>query len=236
MVEIVSFLHANPGVVWGGLILGTFLFLIHQHLQTQEKEREAPEPDTLENIVKPKVREHLHHRGESPPDDTYFQIGRSNKGEIDRMLETDLPKKLINPNPDNQAKDQTGEETVSVRILSVMPSSKVTRFFQKLLALFTRQKEDRRIYVFREESFIDTPNPNQLILDGDTMSYSYAGMEVELTASARNSVHQAVQTEVSEQLLASLPNYTEKVDFLFPYHSQNVTMEERRNEGEGDWS
>lgn len=231
--NILLILQNNPLILWGGIILAAIIFLIARHLESDDGGREAPEPTTLDKIVKPKVKEHLKSRGRTPGSETYFKIGRDYKGLVHRYVDTELPDNLINPNP--KEKSNTEDSTKSkVRIISIKPAKRLERILQQIRAMFTRQEVDRKIYIFRESSFLDTPE-DDMVVDDDVMSYSYGGMEVEMSDASRNSINQAVQTVVAEKLLASLPNYTEKVDYLFPIHSQNVTQTREENKGEGDW-
>lgn len=235
MAEIWTILQNNPILLWGGIILGVIIYLIVKHLDSAEEGREAPEPTTLDKIVKPKVKAHLKNRGKQPGEESMFKIGRHPKGIVHTYVDSELPKQLINPNPNERSsQDIDDAETEKVRILNVRPAGRVEKILEQIKQLFTSEDVDRKLYVFRVDSFVDTPG-SDMIVDDDVMSYEYGGMEVELSASTRNAVHQAVQSDVSEKLLASLPNYTEKVDFLFPIHSQKVKMEEKRGEQEGDW-
>lgn len=234
-MDIVTLLNQNPALVWGGLIFAVIIFLITKHLESQEEERKPPEPSELDEIVRPKVKAHLETRGVTPGQKTFFKIGRDPKGVVNKYVDTELPKDLINPNPEEPNTDIDPEDVEQVRILSVRPESRVELLLEKLQEFFTRRSIERKIYVFRLDSFLDTPGLQEMIVEGDTMSYQYGGLEVELIDSAKNVVHQAVESEVSEKLLASLPNYTEKIDFLFPIHSQNVKMEKEKSQREGDW-
>lgn len=234
MADIVAILQQNPIILWGGIILGVILFLVARHLESKGEGREVPEPTTLDKIVKPKVKEHLKNRGATPGENTFFKIGRDPKGLVHRYVDTELPSDLINPNP-KEKNDTDKEDMDKVRILSVKPARRLERIIERILAMFTRTDPERKIYVFRKDSFVDAPGTNEMIVDDEVMSYSYGGMEVELSTSSRNTVNQAVQTVVAEKLLASLPNYTEKVDYLFPIHSQKVTQTREEMKGQGEW-
>lgn len=231
--NLLVILQDNPLILWGGIILAAIIFLIARHIENDDDGREAPEPTTLDKIVKPKVKEHLSNRGRQPKSETYFRIGRDYKGIVHYYADTELPNKLINPNPKEKS-DTDDAERSKVRIVSVKPARRLERILQQIKAMFTRQEIDRKIYIFKKDSFLDTPD-NDMIVDDDIMSYSYGGMEVELSDPSRNTINQAVQTVVAEKLLASLPNYTEKVDYLFPLHSQNMSVTREENKGDGDW-
>lgn len=231
--NIMIILQENPIILWGGLILAAIIFLIVKHLDSEDGGREAPEPTTLDKIVKPKVKEHLNARGRQPGSQTYFKIGRDYKGLVHTYVDTELPDQLINPNPKEKSDTENSSKS-KVRIVSVKPARRLERILQQIRAMFTRQEVDRKIYIFRESSFLETPE-DDMIVDDDVMSYSYGGMEVEMSDASRNSINQAVQTVVAEKLLASLPNYTEKVDYLFPIHSQKVTQTREEHKGEGEW-
>lgn len=232
MASVLVVLENNPLILWGGIILAAIIFLIARHLENQGEGREVPEPTTLDKIVKPKIKEHLKNRGRQPSK-TFFKIGRDHKGIVHKYVDTKLPEEMINPNPEEQ-NDET-EAKVGVRIISVKPSRRLERIIEQLIAMFTRRTPERKLYVFREDSFVDTPNSNEMIVDDEVMSYSLAGMEVELATATKNSINQAVETAVSEKLLASLPNYTEKVDYLFPLHSQEMTVKKEEAKQDGDW-
>jgi len=232
--DIALILEQNPILFWVGIVIAAGVFLITRYLNSQEVERDVPQPTTLDKIVKPKIREHLRSRGERPEIDVVFKIGRNPKGIVDRYVDTELPSKLINPNP-NQPSDAEDSEKEEVRIVSIKPENFFERLLERLLTITKGGEASRRIYIFRKDSFVDTLNNNEMIVDGQVMSYTFAGMEVELDNSARNVVNRATQDVVSEKLLAALPNYTEKVDYLFPLHSQNVTMEKQKADREGDW-
>lgn len=233
MAEILVVLQNNPIILWGGIILAAIIFLIARHLESSSEGRDVPEPTTLDKIVKPKVKEHLNNRGKQPADDVFFKIGRDTKGIVHSYVDTQLPTKLINPNP--KEKSDAGDEMNDVRILAVKPAQRLERIIQAILAMFTRREPERKLYVFKQDSFLDVPGNSEMVLDGDVMSYTYGGMEVELDTSSRNTINQAVQTVVAEKLLASLPNYTEKVDYLFPIHSQNVTQTREERKGGEEW-
>lgn len=233
MASIWIVLQNNPLILWGGIILAAIIFLIARHLENSGSGREVPEPTTLDKIVKPKVKEHLKNRGREPSK-TFFKIGRDSKGLVYKYVETKLPEEMINPNPDKKSTENR-EASVDVRIISVKPARRMERLMQKILAMFTRREPERKLYVFRTESFLDTPSSDEMIVDDDVMSYTLAGMEVELSTATKNTINQAVETEVSEKLLASLPNYTEKVDYLFPLHSQKMSVEEQKAKEQGEW-
>lgn len=231
--DALLFLQNNPLILWGGIVLSAIIFLIARHMDKDESAREAPEPTTLDKIVKPKVKEHLSNRGRKPGSPTAFKIGRTHKGMVHRWVETELPDELINPNPHQES--DTGDGKEKVRILSVKPSRRIERIIEAIIAMFTRREPTRKLYVFRVESFMDTPNQNEMIVDDDVMSYTFGGMEVELSDSSKNTVNQAVETAVSEKLLSALPNYTEKVDYLFPLHSQKISQLKEENRMEEEW-
>lgn len=231
--DILLVLQENPLILWGGIILAAIIFLIARHLENRGQGREVPEPTTLDKIVKPKVKQHLKNRGKEPSK-TFFKIGRDHKGLVHKYVDTKLPEKMINPNPEQKSSEDRDAE-IDVRIVSVKPEKRLERILQKIIAMFTRREPERKLYVFKEDSFVDTPNSNEMIVDEDVMSYSLAGMEVELSTPTKNTINQAVETAVSEKLLASLPNYTEKVDYLFPLHSQKITEVRESHREEGDW-
>lgn len=231
--DVIMVLQDNPLILWGGIILAAIIFLIARHLENRGSGRDVPEPTTLDKIVKPKVKEHLRNRGRTPGEKTYFKIGRDQKGLIHRYVNTELPEKLIDPNPKNKSKESGDME--EVRIIEVKPAKRLERILEKIMAAFTRSEPDRKLYVFKQDAFIDTPGTNEMMVDDDVMSYTYGGMEVQLDTSSRNTINQAVQTVVAEKLLASLPNYTEKVDYLFPLHSQEITRTKEERKGQGDW-
>ena len=233
MADIASILSNNPVLLWGGIILAVIIYLVARHIENQDDGREVPEPTSLDQIVKPKIKEHLKKRGKQP-EKTYFKIGRDTKGLVHTYVDADLPEKMINPNPEEDS-DLDDEDKVKVRIATVKPAKRVERIIQMILRRFTPSNPERKIYVFKEESFLDTPSTDEMIVSEDVMSYTMAGMEVELSTAAKNTINQAVETEVSEKLLASLPNYTEKVDYLFPIHSQNISeLKEQAKQGD-DW-
>lgn len=240
--EIATLLSENPIVLWGGIILAALIFLITKHLENQEEEEmKAPRPSSLREIVRPKVKEHVDNRGKTPQAKTYFKIGRDVKGQVTKYVETKTPNELLDPNPnkeeqigdeDEEEKEFTEEDLVSVRIIMIKPTGIMNRLREILMALMGQQNRgegNEKFYIFREESFLNIPG-DDMVVDDDVLSYTFAGMEVEIDDSTRNVVNQAVQTEVSESVLAALPNYTEKVDFLFPLHSQEITK--TREEGE----
>jgi len=240
--EIGTILAENPVVLWGGIILAALIFLITKHLENQEEEEmQAPRPSSLREIVRPRVKEHIENRGKTPESKTYFKIGRDVKGEVTKYAETKTPPELLNPNPnkeedfsdDDDEEDGFDEEDlIPVKIIMIKPAGIVNRLREILMALLGQQNRgegNEKFYIFRSESFLKVPG-DDMIVDDDVLSYNFAGMEVEIDDSTRNVVNQAVQTEVSESVLAALPNYTEKVDFLFPLHSQEITK--TREEGE----
>jgi len=231
--DIFLVLQENPLILWGGIILAAIIFLIARHLENRGTGRDVPEPTTLDKIVKPKVKEHLKNRGRTPGEKTFFKIGRDHKGLVHRYVNTELPEKLIDPNPKNKSEETGAME--DVRIIEVKPERRIERILQAIMAMFTRSEPERKLYVFKEDAFIDTPGTNEMMVDDDVMSYTYGGMEVQLDTSSRNTINQAVQTVVAEKLLASLPNYTEKVDYLFPLHSQKISTIAEERKGEGEW-
>jgi len=238
--EIATLLSENPIVLWGGIILAALIFLITKHLENQEEdEMEAPRPSSLREIVRPKVKEHVDNRGKKPKAKTYFKIGRDVKGQVTKYVETKTPNELLDPNPNKEEeideeddKEFTEEDLVPVKIIMIKPTGIMNRIREILMALMGQQNKGEgreKFYIFRDESFLNVPG-DDMVVDDDVLSYTFAGMEVEIDDSTRNVVNQAVQTEVSESVLAALPNYTEKVDFLFPLHSQEITK--TREEGE----
>lgn len=246
MAGIWQILEQNPVVLWGGLVLALIVYLITKHLENQEQQGlETPRPSSLDEIVKPKVREHVKARGKEPKSSTYFKIGRDVKGQVTKYAETKTPEKLLDPNPqkDSSGTDDDEElddsDMVEVRIIMIKPAGIMDKLKQMLLALLGNVNAggNDKFYIFRKDSFLNTPS-DDMIVDPEVLSYNFAGMEVEISDPTRNVVNQAVQTEVSESVLAALPNYTEKVDFLFPLHSQEVKKIEQegehlRDDGEG---
>lgn len=240
MASIVAILNNNPIILWGGIVLAIGIFLTARHLERmrrQEEELEAPRPSTLDEIVLPKVISHLNARGVEPETGFYLKIGRQNQGVVHQYLNTRLPSKLINPDPneasvDMENLDESDVEMIDVRIVRTKPTGWLNSIREVIISLLAREPDEKgndSIYVLREDSFLNIPGDN-MVVDGDVMTYQYGGMEVETDTSTRNVVHRAVQEDVSEKLLSSLPNYTEKVDFLFPLHSQK--MKEIQQEGE----
>lgn len=246
MAGIWQLLEQNPVVLWGGIVLALIVYLITKHLENQEQqELETPRPSSLDEIVKPKVKEHVQARGKEPKSATYFKIGRDVKGQVTKYVETKTPEELLNPNPrdESSTKDEDAEELeegdmVEVRIIMIKPAGVMDKLKEMLLALLGNvESSNEKFYIFRKQSFLNVPGDN-MVVDPEVLSYNFAGMEVEIDDSTRNVVNQAVQTEVSESVLAALPNYTEKVDYLFPLHSQEVSKikeegEHLRDDGEG---
>lgn len=250
--EIVLMLQNNPIVLWGGIVLAALIFLVARHMermrQQEESQLEAPRPSTLDEIVRPKVMTHVDNRGTKPENQFVFKIGRQPKGYVYQYLDTEMETELLNPNPndgsvksseasDGELEADDEPEMTDVRIIRTKPQGwayTIKQFIRSLLAQSPDvENSEDGLYVFRRDSFLDTPG-DDMVLDPDVMSYVFANMEVEITPSARNVVNQAVQTEVSEKLLSALPNYTEKVDFLFPLHSQSMKKIEQEGEHMGD--
>lgn len=235
----INFLSGNPAIVWGGIILAALLFLITRHLErmkAQEEELEPPSPSTLDEIVRPKVIRHLQDRGNEPEGSIIFKIGRQKKGEVKLYHDTKMEKDLLNPDPTNQGNNRGGSgetEMEEVRILMTGDTGLLNwlqEFLISILGTYREQENmDNSIYIFRKDSFLNVPG-NEMILDPDVLSYELGGCEVEIDDSTRNVVHEAVQNDVNSKLLSALPNYAEKVDYLFPLHSQNIT--EIKEEGE----
>lgn len=234
MADIATVLANNPLIFWAGVILAAGIYIFSTYINNQKEESEVPEPSSLDQIVKPKVREHLENRGIEPQDAVLFKIGRDTKGLVDRYVETRMPSEMINPNPDKSGGEEDAKE-IEVKIVSVKPENFVEQILQRIVAMFTNQQEGRKIYVFRADSFVDSPDTREMVVHGDTLSYTLGGLEVELTTGSKNVVNQAVEKVVSEKLLASLPNYTEKVDYLFPIHSQKMSVEEQKADRQGEW-
>lgn len=248
MAGIWVVLQENPVILWGGIVLGALIFLITKHLEKrEEQELEAPQPSSLDEIVKPKVREHVEARGKEPGSKALFKIGRDVKGQVSKYVETEMSEELLNPNPrkDDDGVSEEGENDYDpekmedVRIIMIEPTGLLNSLKAILLAMLGNVDAGggEKFYIFRKESFLETPG-NEMVVDPEVMSWNFAGMEIEVANSARNVAHQAVQTEVSENVLAALPNYTEKVDYLFPLHSQEVSKikeegEHLHNDDEG---
>ena len=238
MSDISVILAENPIILWGGLILGLLIFLTTRYLeQMGEEEYSTPRPSTLDAIVKPRIKEHLDMRGRSAPD-TRLKIGRETVGQVDKYVDTKMPSILMNPNPrkdkESELEDLTEDDFTDVRVLKVSSSGLFDKVLDEILVALTNPSEEEqannwKFYIFKKDSFLDVPG-NDMILDPDVLSYNYAGMEVEIDDATRNVVNAAVSTEVSEKVLAAMPNYTEKVDYLFPIHSQKMTGIEKEGE------
>ena len=236
----ITFLNGNPAVLWMGIILAILLFLVTRHLErmkSKEEELEPPSPTSLDEIVRPKVVRHLQSRGKEPKTQIVFKIGREPQGTVKRYLDTRMESKLLNPNPNTSSSDDSSspsdDDFTDVRIVMTGKTgilNALQEFLVSILGTYDQQEDaGESIYVFRKSSFLNTPG-DDMVLDPDVLSYDFAGMEVEIDPSTRNVVNQAVQGEVSEQLLSALPNYTEKVDFLFPLHSQKMKSIEQEGE------
>lgn len=229
---IVAFLSNNPVVIWGGIIMTAVLYLVIKHIEEMNKEDlQVPQPRKLEDIVKPKVEAQLKHRGVVPESKMDFKIGRITKGEVKRHLETKMPQKLLNPNPRASGDEDEGDTTMKdVRVIEIGPSSFTGRLIDQLLQVLAGEDAGKsKIYIYREDSLLDVPGPD-IVANDEVITYNFAGMEVEVSNPSRNMVHRAVQTEVSENVLSAIPNYTEKVDFLFPLHSQKIKEIEQEGE------
>lgn len=230
-----TFLTQNPVILWGGLILAFVIYIaiLEARRVRQDDELKPPEPKSLREIVRPKVQEFIDARGQTPKADSYFKIGRDMKGQIDKFVETRQPKELLDPNPKKDKKepdDYDENDMVEVRIISIEPASTIGKIALIIKGIFGEKVEDEQnIYVFRTDAFLDTPG-DDMVVDPDVMSYNYSGMEIQIDDSTRNVVNQAVQTDISEKLLAGYPYYTEKVDHLFPLHS----MERRKIKDQGE--
>jgi len=233
MAEPTKLLEENPILIYLGVILAILVYGLTRYLETvEEEEMEPPEPTTLDKIVRPKVEASVNHRGTEPGTKTLLKFGRNPVGSVDRYLETTLPKKALNPDPNTDDQVTEDEEQFEeVRILRVGGISKIDELLQKLKEIFGMAKEgsNQKFYVFRKKSFLDHPG-DDMVIDPEVLSYEFAGMEIESANSTKNVVSQAVQVETQEKLMSAIPNYTEKVDYLFPLHSQN--MSEIKQEGE----
>lgn len=243
--ELVVLIEQNPIILWGGIVFAAIIFLVTRHLErmrAKEENNEPPRPSSLDEIVRPRVLKHIDDRGTEPAAETKFKIGRDVKGNVHQFMDTEMDAELLNPNPRNANSSSSSDEElpssveegdmVAVRIVRVKPDDLVTsirEFIMSLLAAPAPEDSDDKLFVFRKSSFIELPGDDMMV-DPDALSYQFAGMEVEIDPATRNVVNQAVQGEVSEKLLAALPNYTEKVDYLFPEHSQS--MKEIQQEGE----
>lgn len=242
--ELVVLIEQNPIILWGGIVFAAIVFLVTRHyerMKAKEETDEAPRPSSLDEIVRPRVLKHIDDRGKKPSAETKFKIGRDVKGNVYQFLDTEMDAELLNPNPNDSGSQSSQDELpssveegemVPVRIVRVKPDSFVDNlreFILSLIAAPAPEESDDKLFVFRKSSFIDLPGDDMMV-DPDALSYQFAGMEVEIDPATRNVVNQAVQGEVSEKLLAALPNYTEKVDYLFPEHSQS--MKEIQQEGE----
>lgn len=248
MADIVMLIEQNPILLWGGIVLAALIFLVARHIERmrqRDDELEAPRPSSLDEIVRPKVLQHLDDRGTTPETDFLLKIGREHKGSVYQYLDTEMDAELINPNPrkgdasgSNDSKelpvDADGDgDMVDVRIIRVKPNNFINSIKQFIMSMLAYEPNPEnvsdKLYVFRQSSFLDVPG-DDMVVDPEALSYQLAGMEIEVSPSTRNVVNQAVQAEVSEKVLAALPNYTEKVDFLFPLHSQS--MKEIQQQGE----
>lgn len=242
MAEISVLLAENPIILWGGLVLGIIIFIATRYLENRgDEEFNRPRPSTLDALVKPRIKEQLEMRGKNP-EKSMFKIGREVQGQVQEFVDTKMPKELMNPNPNKKGggldvENLTEDDFENVRVLKIGSHNKLSKFLQELkFALANTDEEDEvdrwQIYIFRKDSFLDVPG-DDMVLDPDVLSYNYAGMEVEIDNAARNMIHSAVSTEVSEKVLAALPNYTDKVDYLFPHHSQEMSRIEQEGENMG---
>lgn len=230
-------LEENPILIWLGIILGLIVYGLTRYLETiEEDELEVPEPTTLDQIVRPKVEAKINHRGKEPGVETLLKFGRDPAGKVNRYFETSMPTQLLNPDPNEQSAEETDENnTEVVRVVEVGAASTVDELIQTLKEIFgiTEEGSDSMFYVFKKSAFLDHPG-DDMVIDPDVLSYEYAGMEVQASSSTRNVVNQAVQTETTEKLMSAIPNYTEKVDYLFPLHSQSITKVREEGEARGD--
>lgn len=239
MTNIEQLLAENPILIYLGVILALIVYAITRYLETvEERDMEVPEPTTLDEIVRPKVEAKMNHRGKEPSVDTLLKFGRDPAGSVNRFFETSMPKELLNPDPNQQSNssdDDAQENTEVVRVIEVGAASTIDELLQTLKEMFGMAEEgsDSMYYVFKKEAFLDHPG-DDMVIDPDVLSYEYAGMEVQATAPTRNIVNQAVQTETTEKLMSAIPNYTEKVDYLFPLHSQQITKVREEGEARGD--
>lgn len=234
---VVEVIEENPVLMWLGLILALIVYAITRYLETvEEQDMDVPEPTTLDEIVRPKVEAKMNHRGKAPEVPTLLKFGRDPAGKVNRYFETSMPKELLNPDPNEQsASEKKEDETEVIRVIEVGASSRVDEFVTKLKEIFGMSEEGNNMmfYVFKEDAFLDHPG-DDMVIDPDVLSYEYAGMEVQATSPTRNVVNQAVQTETTEKLMSAIPNYTEKVDYLFPLHSQEITKTREEAEARGD--
>jgi len=238
VTDISVLLAENPVILWGGLILAAVIFVATRYLENMgQEEYSTPRPSTLDAIVKPRIKEQIEMRGIQPPA-TEFKIGREIMGTVDTYVDTKMPNVLMNPNPNKNKQSElenlSEDDFVDVRVIKTNPTGVLNKFVENLKLALTNPSEEEEVnnwsfYIFRKDSFLDVPG-NDMVLDPNVLSYNYAGMEVEIDDATRNVVNAAVSTEVSEKVLAALPNYTEKVDYLFPIHSQKMTGIEKEGE------
>lgn len=238
MADISVLLAENPVLLWGGVVLGALIFIITRWLEQKgQEDLDAPRPSTLDAIVKPRIQKQLEQRGKNPKN-TEFKIGRDVKGTVESYVDTKMPSILMNPNPRDDKEDElenlSEEDFVDVRIVKTGKAKMFERFFDELKMMVAQPSEEDEVdhwnfYIFRKESFLDIPG-NDMVIDPEVLSYNYAGMEVEINDATRNIVNTAVSTEVSEKVLAAMPNYTEKVDYLFPDHSQDMSRIQKEGE------
>jgi len=231
-------LEENPILMWLGVILGLIVYALTRYLENlDEEEMSVPEPTTLDEIVKPKVEAKMKHRGKTPGVETILKFGRDPAGEVHRYFDTSMPKQLLNVDPNEQSSDElSDDDTEKIRIVEVGANSQLDELILKLKDIFgigDGTGGEMMYYIFKRESFLDHPG-DDMVIDPDVLSYEYAGMEVEASSSTRNVVNQAVQTETTEKLMSAIPNYTEKVDYLFPLHSQEITKVREEGEARGD--
>jgi len=231
-------LEENPILMWLGVILGLIVYALTRYLENiEEEEMSVPEPTTLDEIVKPKVEAKMKHRGKTPGVKTVLKFGRDPAGEVHRYFDTSMPKQLLNVDPNEQSSQELDEdETEKIRIVEVGANSQLDELILKLKDIFgigDGEGGEMMYYIFKEESFLDHPG-DDMVINPNVLSYEYAGMEVEASSSTRNVVNQAVQTETTEKLMSAIPNYTEKVDYLFPLHSQEITKVRETGEARGD--
>lgn len=231
MSEITDVLAENPILIWLGIILALIVYGLTRYLETlKEEEMEVPQPSSLDDIVKPKVEASVNHRGEVPGTESILKFGRNPVGQVKKYLDTTMPKQALNPDPNTEDNVDEGENE-EVRIIRAGSTSRIDELLQTLKEIFSigEEEDNEKLYIFRKESFLDHPG-DDMVIDPDVLSYEYAGMEVEASIPSRNVVSQMVQIETQEKLLSAIPNYAEKVDYLFPIHSQKQTT--IKNEGE----